>query len=64
MRVGIGKLASLLSGKFYKLGSDFARNLSALAEYHTPHRVVHHHEASLALCHGEKVQQGDVLDVL
>ena len=63
-RVCIGKFASLLSSKVFEFLVDFARYASALAENHSPHRVVHHDETSLALCHGEQVHEGDVLHIL
>ena len=62
--VHVGELAALLLGKLHQLWVDGSGNLAALAEDHTPHGVVHHHEAALALLHGEEVHQGDVLGIL
>ena len=64
MWVGCGKFASLLGCKVDELLVDGAGYLAALAENHAPHRVVHHHEATLALSHGQQVHQGDVLHIL
>ena len=62
--VYVCELTALLLCKFNKLRIDSSRNLTRLAENHTPHRVVHHYEASLALLESEKVHEGDVLHVL
>ena len=62
--IGIGELATLFLGQFNQFRGNLSRNLTALAENHTPHRVVHHHEAALALFHCEEVHQGDVLHIL
>ena len=57
VRIYVGKLAALLLGELYEFWVDSSRNLTALTENHTPHRVVHHYEAALALLHGEEVHQ-------
>ena len=62
--VCIGELASLLGGEIYKFLVDGAWYLTALAEYHAPHGVVHHDEAALALLHGEEVHKGYILHIL
>ena len=62
--IDISKLTVLLLGQFHQFGIDGARNLSALAEDHTPHGIVHHHETALALLDGQQVHQGDVLHIL
>ena len=62
--VGIGELASLLGGEVHKLLIDGAWYLSALAENHSPHGVVHHDETALALLHGEEVHKGYILHIL
>ena len=64
VRVGIGKLAALSLCQLQQFGIDSSRNLSALAQDHAPHGIVHHHEAALALFQGEKVHQRDVLHIL
>ena len=64
MRIGIGEFLAVLLCQSHNLVVEFARERTALAEDHTPHGVVHHHEATLALSHGEQVHQGDVLDIL
>ena len=55
--INICKLAALLLGELYEFWVDSSRNLTALTKNHTPHRVVHHYEATLALLHGEEVHQ-------
>ena len=62
--INVGEFATLLLSKLYELRIDSSRNLTTLTENHTPHRVVHHHEATLALLHSEKVHQSDVLNIL
>ena len=62
--IDISKLTVLLLGQFHQFGIDGARDLSTLAEDHTPHGIVHHHEAALALFDGQQVHQGDVLHIL
>ena len=57
MSVNVGEFAALLLCKLNEFGVDSAGNLARLAENHTPHRVVHHYEAALALLHGEEVHQ-------
>ena len=64
MRVNVGKLTALLLGQLHELRINLSGHLSALAENHAPHVVVHHHEAALALFHGEEVHQRDVLGIL
>ena len=55
--INICKLTTLLLGKLYEFRINLPRNLTTLTENHTPHRIVHHHEAALALLHGEEVHQ-------
>ena len=64
MWIDIGKFAFLLDSEFFQFGCDLSRNLSALAEYHAPHGIVHHHIASLALLYRQQVHQGNILGVL
>ena len=64
MGVDIGKLAALLLSQLDQLGSDGTRNLATLAENHTPHSLVHHYKAALALLDSQQVHQRDVLDIL
>ena len=64
VRVNGGELASLLFGQLYELGSNLTRHLTALAQNHAPHGIVHIDIATLALLHREQIHQGDVLGVL
>ena len=64
VRIGIGKLAALSLCQLQQFGIDGSRNLSTLAQNHTPHSVVHHHETALALFLGEEIHQRDVLYIL
>ena len=53
----ICKLTTLLLGKLYEFWINLSRNLTTLTEDHTPHRIIHHYEAALALLHGKEVHQ-------
>ena len=64
MWICIGKLAFLFLGELHKFWCNLSWNASALAEDHTPHGIVHHHEASFALLNGKQVHQRDVLGIL
>ena len=64
VRVGCGELSALFLCECYEFGVYCSRNLSALAENHSPHGVVHHDEASLALSECEEVHECYVLDIL
>ena len=64
VRVVVGECASLFLCQGDEFWVDSTWHLSALAEDHSPHRVVHHHESTLALFDGEKVHECDVLHIL
>ena len=64
MWVGIGKFESFFLGQSHQFGCDCSRNFATLAQNHTPHRIVHHHETPLALLHCEEVHQRNVLHIL
>ena len=64
MRIDVGKLIAFLFGQLLQLGSDLAWHLTAAAEDHAPHGIVHIDITALALLHREQVHQRDVLGIL
>ena len=66
VRLGVfgAELVALFLGQLHNFGCQFAGQLTALAQDHTPDGIVHHGVAGFVHRLGEKVHQSDVLHIL